>query len=370
MYIASGHYRQPLAFSEEELLDAGRRVDRIREALAHLTPGEPSPADMAPLRDAFFDALARDFNTPAALASLFEWVREANRRGRRSGGRRPPRDAPGPRPGLAEAARSPRRCRGDRPSGPRPAGAARASPCGPRFPDRRSDSRAAPRAWVGDPRRPRRAQAVPGPGPVILYGRNPVREALRGRRSHMVGEVWVAGGAAREPWLEGVPVRSAGAQEIEARCGSEAHQGICAEAGSYPYVGAHELLGPRAPAAGGPRPDPGPPEPRLDLPHRRVRRGRRRGDPRTACGRGHPRGLQGLGRGRRASADRPRAQPDRLPARGPRGRLLVLRRQRRSTGRPAPFPTTAPTTPVPARSSSWAARAAVCARGWRGHATS
>jgi len=78
---------------------------------------------------------------------------------------------------------------------------------------------------------------------VILYGRNPVREALRGRRSHMVGEVWVAGGAAREPWLEGVPVRSAGAQEIEARCGSEAHQGICAEAGSYPYVGAHELLG-------------------------------------------------------------------------------------------------------------------------------
>jgi len=81
MYIASGHYRQPLAFSEEELLDAGRRVDRIREALAHLTPGEPSPADMAPLRDAFFDALARDFNTPAAMASLFEWVREANRRG-------------------------------------------------------------------------------------------------------------------------------------------------------------------------------------------------------------------------------------------------------------------------------------------------
>jgi len=36
---------------------------------------------MAPLRDAFFDALARDFNTPAAMASLFEWVREANRRG-------------------------------------------------------------------------------------------------------------------------------------------------------------------------------------------------------------------------------------------------------------------------------------------------
>jgi 23S rRNA (guanosine2251-2'-O)-methyltransferase len=77
---------------------------------------------------------------------------------------------------------------------------------------------------------------------VILYGRNPVREALRGRRAHDVGAVWVAGGAAREPWLEGVTVKPASAEEIEARCGSEAHQGICAEAGPYPYAGARELV--------------------------------------------------------------------------------------------------------------------------------
>jgi cysteinyl-tRNA synthetase len=32
-------------------------------------------------KDEFFDALANDFNTPTALAALFEWVREANRRG-------------------------------------------------------------------------------------------------------------------------------------------------------------------------------------------------------------------------------------------------------------------------------------------------
>jgi len=80
MYIASGHYRQPLAFSEQELLDAGRRVGRIRDALRRLEEGVSSPPEMAPLREAFFTALARDFNTPAALASLFEWVREANRR--------------------------------------------------------------------------------------------------------------------------------------------------------------------------------------------------------------------------------------------------------------------------------------------------
>jgi len=77
---------------------------------------------------------------------------------------------------------------------------------------------------------------------VILYGRNPVREALRGRRRHAVGEVWATAGATREPWLEGVQVRSASSEEIERRCGSTAHQGICAEAGGYPYASAGELL--------------------------------------------------------------------------------------------------------------------------------
>jgi cysteinyl-tRNA synthetase len=81
MYLISGHYRQPLAFSQDELGDAGRRVARIRDALRRLDAGADSPSDMSAHRDAFFDALASDFNTPAALASLFEWVREANRRG-------------------------------------------------------------------------------------------------------------------------------------------------------------------------------------------------------------------------------------------------------------------------------------------------
>jgi 23S rRNA (guanosine2251-2'-O)-methyltransferase len=77
---------------------------------------------------------------------------------------------------------------------------------------------------------------------VILYGRNPVREALRGRRRHAVGEVWVTAGVAREPWLAGVRVRSASAEEVQQRCGSTAHQGICAEAGGYPYCSAEELF--------------------------------------------------------------------------------------------------------------------------------
>jgi 23S rRNA (guanosine2251-2'-O)-methyltransferase len=77
---------------------------------------------------------------------------------------------------------------------------------------------------------------------VIVYGRNSVREALRGRRSHAVGEVWATTGAARESWLERVEVRSASAEEIQRHCGSDAHQGICVDAGAYPYSGSSELL--------------------------------------------------------------------------------------------------------------------------------
>lgn len=77
---------------------------------------------------------------------------------------------------------------------------------------------------------------------MTIYGRNSVREALRGRRAASVGEVWATERAAREPWLAGVPVRVATAEEIATRCGSEAHQGICAQAGPYPYVQASELL--------------------------------------------------------------------------------------------------------------------------------
>jgi cysteinyl-tRNA synthetase len=81
MYLISGHYRQPLAFSPAELEDADRRIQRVRDALRRLDAGRPSPPEMAHHKDAFLDALANDFNTPTALAALFEWVREANRRG-------------------------------------------------------------------------------------------------------------------------------------------------------------------------------------------------------------------------------------------------------------------------------------------------
>ncbi len=75
---------------------------------------------------------------------------------------------------------------------------------------------------------------------MILYGRNPVREALRGRRR--VGQVWATEAAAREWWLKDVGHTVAGAGEIEGLCGSPDHQGVCAEAERYPYSDADELL--------------------------------------------------------------------------------------------------------------------------------
>jgi len=77
--------------------------------------------------------------------------------------------------------------------------------------------------------------------PFVLYGRNPIREALRaGRRP--VHRVWATRGAAAEPWLREVEVIEARPEEIAARAGSEAHQGLCAEAGPYPYADPAELL--------------------------------------------------------------------------------------------------------------------------------
>jgi cysteinyl-tRNA synthetase len=78
MYYCGGHYRQPLEFDEQRLSEAAAATKRIGEAARHLNQ-EISPSWSAALRERFFDSLADDFNTPGALAAVFDWVREANR---------------------------------------------------------------------------------------------------------------------------------------------------------------------------------------------------------------------------------------------------------------------------------------------------
>jgi len=74
MYLISGHYRQPLAYSQEALDQARANVKRIHEATRRLSPGETGDSHLRTFRGAFFRALANDFNTSAALAELNNWL--------------------------------------------------------------------------------------------------------------------------------------------------------------------------------------------------------------------------------------------------------------------------------------------------------
>jgi cysteinyl-tRNA synthetase len=78
-YLGSGHYRQPLAFSDEQLTEAAARVDRIRNYLRDAPGGKPDEF-LVDRRQAFLDALADDLKTPQAYAVLFEIVAEGNKR--------------------------------------------------------------------------------------------------------------------------------------------------------------------------------------------------------------------------------------------------------------------------------------------------
>jgi 23S rRNA (guanosine2251-2'-O)-methyltransferase len=74
---------------------------------------------------------------------------------------------------------------------------------------------------------------------VIVYGRQPVRELLAAGRRPVHG-VWATAAAARELHLAATVVDP---EEVARRAGSDAHQGVCADAGPYPYVAAGELVG-------------------------------------------------------------------------------------------------------------------------------
>ena len=72
---------------------------------------------------------------------------------------------------------------------------------------------------------------------MIVYGRNAVREAIRGPRR--VGRVWVTAGAARD----GFDGKVVDAGRIAQIAGTDSHQGICAEVSEFEYADAHGLLG-------------------------------------------------------------------------------------------------------------------------------
>jgi cysteinyl-tRNA synthetase len=80
-FLIAGHYRQPISFGVEALEQAAARNERVRDFFrsAERIDGEPDAAVDAG-REAFVAALADDFNTPRAMAAIYDLVSEGNRR--------------------------------------------------------------------------------------------------------------------------------------------------------------------------------------------------------------------------------------------------------------------------------------------------
>ena len=237
-FFADGHYRQPLAFTRERL---GRRGAPAWSGSARRGAGScraTSPEALAPHRDAFFDALADDFNTPRALAALAEWIREANRSDAPVGdahlremlgvlGLENLLDADDAAPaGGRRAGRAPRRgrARGARLRGGRPA-ARRAA--------RRAAGRCATaRGPSSSPRASARARRR-------RVGRDRLRPQRRPRGAPRAAAasapVWATKGAAKE-----FPARGARDAPTRSRAAPAptAHQGVCADVEEYRYADA------------------------------------------------------------------------------------------------------------------------------------
>jgi 23S rRNA (guanosine2251-2'-O)-methyltransferase len=82
----------------------------------------------------------------------------------------------------------------------------------------------------------------------LVYGRRPVREAVRGPRE--VRELWATERALRaEPWLgeAGVRVQRKPERELNAEAGTTDHQGVLARVEPFRYADAHELAAGEAP---------------------------------------------------------------------------------------------------------------------------
>jgi cysteinyl-tRNA synthetase len=87
-FILSSHYRGPVDISQEALQAAQRGVDRLHNTVRYVRHRLETTVTDAPAqnvravdahRAAFCEAMDDDFNTPQALAVLFDFVKEVNR---------------------------------------------------------------------------------------------------------------------------------------------------------------------------------------------------------------------------------------------------------------------------------------------------
>lgn len=78
-FVLMSHYRSPLMWSQEGLAASGRAVERLIRAVHGDAMGTGTALDVDPYRERFTAAMDDDFNTPQALAVLFDLARDLNR---------------------------------------------------------------------------------------------------------------------------------------------------------------------------------------------------------------------------------------------------------------------------------------------------
>ncbi len=78
LFVLNSHYRSPIAYSEERLEAMERAADRLRRAVQGDKGASAIPIDLGPFQDRFIEAMDDDFNTPRAIAVLFDLVAEIN----------------------------------------------------------------------------------------------------------------------------------------------------------------------------------------------------------------------------------------------------------------------------------------------------
>jgi cysteinyl-tRNA synthetase len=83
LFILSSHYRSPLTYSEEVVKVAAEGVERLHRVVSRddTSGGKEEALDAEPYRQRFIEAMDDDFNTPQALAVLFDLARKINEAG-------------------------------------------------------------------------------------------------------------------------------------------------------------------------------------------------------------------------------------------------------------------------------------------------
>ena len=80
LFFLSSHYRAPLLYTEANVAGQERALERLKNAVRPASAASVgSTIDVSPAKAQFVEAMDDDFNTPRALAAMFELAREINR---------------------------------------------------------------------------------------------------------------------------------------------------------------------------------------------------------------------------------------------------------------------------------------------------